>query len=91
MILCGHASRLKLQRRYIRLLQTHLHKFGTSADMKDTFCSTISDLFGENSVDPYKYAVKYTSAIETLSAIGLHHLFMGLFSKECASVICESN
>ena len=83
-LLCGHASRLKLRQKYIRLLQNRMDTFGTSAKMKDTLCSTISDWFNDKSVDPSKYPAKYTTAIKSQNAIGWHHLFMVHFSTEGA-------
>ena len=82
MITCGHPSRLKLRRKYIRLLQTRMDYFGTSAEMQDTLCSTISEWFDTASVDPTNYPNKYTRAIESQNAIGWKHLFMGHFSTE---------
>ena len=54
--------------------------------MKDTLCSTISDWFDNKSVDPSKYPVKYTAAIDSQNAIGWYHLFMGHFSTEWATM-----
>jgi len=82
MILCGHPSRLKLRQKYIRLLQTRMEQFGTSANLKETLCSAISEWFDTNSVDPFNYPEKYTKAIESQTAIGWHHVFMGHFSTE---------
>ena len=62
-----------------------MDRFGTSVKMKDTLCSTITDWFDDISVDPSRYPVKYTAAIESQNAIGLHHLFMGHFSTEWAT------
>ena len=85
MIRCGHASKMKPRQKYIRLLKNQMDRFGTPAKMKDTLCSTISDWFDNGSVDPSKYPAKYTNAIETQTAIGWHHIFMGHFSVEQAN------
>ena len=85
MVLCGHSSRLKLWWKHIWLLQTRMQQFGTSAGMKDTLCSTLSDLFDDNSIDPSQYPFKYTAAIESQNAIGWNHLFMGHFFTEWAT------
>ena len=61
-----------------------MDRFGTSVKMKDTLCSTITDWFDDISVDPSRYPVKYTAAIESQNAIGWHHLFMGHLSTEWA-------
>ena len=52
------------------------------AESKDTLCSTISNWFDDRSVDTSQYPDKYTKAIETQTAIGWHHIFMGHFSVE---------
>ena len=57
---------------------------GPSSEMKDTLCSTIYNWFHKKYVDPSKYLAKYTKAIETQTAIGWHHLFMGHFFTEWA-------
>mmetsp|Transcript_5897 Transcript_5897/g.12413 ORF Transcript_5897/g.12413 Transcript_5897/m.12413 type:complete len:107 (+) Transcript_5897:337-657(+) len=76
MIICGHPSRLKLRQKYIRLLQTRMEQFGTSANLKETLCSAISEWFDTNSVDPFNYPEKYTKAIESQTAIVWHHIFI---------------
>ena len=59
-----------------------MEQFGTSAKMKDTLCSTISNWFDNISFDPSKYPSKYTIAIKCQNAIGWHHLFIGHLSTE---------
>ena len=59
-----------------------MEHFGTSAEMKDTLCSTIPEWFDTNSVDSSNCPEKYTRVIESQNTIGWHHLFMGHFSTE---------
>ena len=63
MILCDHASRLKLRRRYIDSLQARLKMVNTNTGLTDTFCSAISDWFDYGTVDPSEYPEQYHQAI----------------------------
>ena len=82
MILCKHATQLKLWLKYIQILQEQTGYFNSSAELRDTLSSTISDWFDENSVDPSKYPNKYTKAIETQAAICWQHIFIYLFNQD---------
>ena len=90
-ILCDHASHLKLSRHYINSLQARLKMVNTNTELINTFCSAITDWFDYGAVDPSKYPEQYYQATQQQTNIGWRHVYMGHLAIAWAAIQIPGN